>query len=159
MSEISIIVPVYNAERFLQECIDSLLHQTKDDIEIVLVNDGSTDNSKKIIKENCERHDNITFVDQENKGVCIARNAGIEAAKGEYIGWLDADDFLKPTALEELYDLMKQNNADYVVQNRRADNRRADARLQFSQLFKRGNGNADRRRRKYRAVKQVGKNL
>ena len=115
--DISVIVPVYNAERFLQECIDSLLHQTKDDIEIVLVNDGSTDNSKKIIEENCKRHDNITFVDQENKGVCVARNAGIAAAKGDYIGWLDADDFLKPTALEELYDLIMQNNADYGYYN------------------------------------------
>ena len=115
--DISIIVPVYNTESYLQECIDSLLNQTKDNIEIILVNDGSVDGSKDIILANCQLHDNITFVDQPNKGVCIARNAGIDVAKGKYIGWLDSDDFLKPTAMEELYSLMEKEDADYGYYN------------------------------------------
>lgn len=115
--DISVIVPVYNAEPYLQECIDSLINQTKRDIEIVLVNDGSDDGSRDIILRNCKKYDNITFVDQENKGVCIARNAGLNVAKGKYIGWLDSDDFLKPQALETLYELMIKNNADYGYYN------------------------------------------
>ena len=115
--DISIIVPVFNTEPYLQECIDSLTNQTKDNIEIILVNDGSKDRSREIILQNLKRYDNITFVDQENKGVCIARNAGLKVAKGDYIGWLDSDDFLKPDALEKLYELMIKNNADYGYYN------------------------------------------
>ena len=115
--DISVIVPVYNAEQYLHECIDSLLKQTKDNIEIVLVNDGSTDKSKAIIEEYYHSYDNITFVDQPNKGVCIARNAGISASKGKYIGWVDSDDFLKPDALEKLYTLMQKEDADYGYYN------------------------------------------
>ena len=115
--DVSIIVPVYNAEKYLQECIDSLINQTKKDIEIILVNDGSTDGSRNIIERNCKKYDNITFIDQENKGVCVARNKGIEAAKGEYIGWLDSDDMLKPQAIERLYKTMKEKNADYGYYN------------------------------------------
>lgn len=115
--DISIIVPVYNAGQYLQECIDSLLNQTKDKVEIVLVNDGSIDNSKAIILENMSRHGNIILVDQQNKGVCEARNAGILASHGRYIGWVDADDFLKPTALEHLYYAMNEQNADYGYYN------------------------------------------
>ena len=106
---VSIIVPVYNAEIFLRDCIDSLLHQTMKNIEIILVNDGSTDRSLDIIKEYSEKHANIVYVNQENKGVCIARNAGINIARGEYIGWLDSDDMLKPNAIEALLKLMIQN--------------------------------------------------
>ena len=115
--DISIIVPVYNTAPYLQECIDSLINQTKENIEIILVNDGSKDNSREIILQNAKRYENITFVDQENKGVCIARNAGLNVAKGDYIGWLDSDDFLKPDALEKLYKLMVRNNADYGYYN------------------------------------------
>ena len=115
--DISIIVPVFNAEKYLQQTIDSLLAQTKDNIEIILVNDGSTDGSKDIIIHNCNIHDNITFVDQVNKGVCIARNAGISVAKGKYIGWLDSDDLLKPNALELLYEKMQKENSDYGYYN------------------------------------------
>ena len=111
--DVSVIVPVYNAERYLRECIDSLLNQTMQGIEIVLVNDGSTDRSLEIIKEYSEKYDNIVYVDQENKGVCIARNAGIAKARGEYIGWLDSDDMLKPNAIGNLYKLMIRSNADY----------------------------------------------
>lgn len=115
--DISIIVPVYNAEQYLGECIDSLLKQTMSSIEIVLVNDGSTDHSLDIIKKYSERYDNVVYVDQENKGVCIARNAGLEIARGDYIGWLDSDDMLMPNAIEDLYKLMIQNKADYGYYN------------------------------------------
>lgn len=115
--DISVIVPVYNAEKYLQDCIDSLLNQTKKDVEIILVNDGSTDKSHDIIVKNQKKHSNITVVEQENKGVCIARNAGLSIAKGKYIGWLDADDMLKPTALETLYKMIIDNDADYAYYN------------------------------------------
>ena len=115
--DISVIIPVYNAENYLRECIDSVLNQTMSGIEIVLINDGSTDHSLDIIKEYSAKYDNVVFADQENKGVCIARNVGIEMAKGEYIGWLDSDDMLKPDAIEKLYKLMIQNDADYGYYN------------------------------------------
>ena len=115
--DVSVIIPVYNAENYLRECIDSVLNQTMGSIEIVLINDGSTDHSLDIIKEYSTKYDNVVFIDQENKGVCIARNAGIEIAKGEYIGWLDSDDMLKPDAIEKLYKLMIHNGADYGYYN------------------------------------------
>ena len=115
--DVSIIVPVYNAEDYLRECIDSLLNQTKKNIEIILVNDGSTDHSLEIIEEYCKKYENVVCVNQENKGVCIARNAGIDIARGEYIGWLDSDDMLKENAIETLLNLMIQNDADYGYYN------------------------------------------
>ena len=115
--EVSVIIPVYNAERYLSECIDSILNQTMNGIEIVLVNDGSTDHSLDIIKKYSEEYENIVYIDQENKGVCIARNAGLEIARGKYIGWLDSDDMLMPSAIDSLYKLMIQNKADYGYYN------------------------------------------
>lgn len=115
--DISVIVPVYNAEKYLRECIDSLLSQSKKNIEIILVNDGSTDDSLKIINEYSDKYENVVSIDQPNKGVCIARNKGLEVAKGKYIGWLDSDDYLKPKALETLYNLIKEEEADYGYYN------------------------------------------
>lgn len=115
--DISVIVPVYNAEEYLRECIDSLLAQTKKNIEIVLVNDGSTDDSLRIIREYSEKYENVVYIDQINRGVCYARNAGISIARGEYIGWLDSDDMLKPNALESLYNAMREADADYGYYN------------------------------------------
>ena len=89
---ISIIVPIYNAEQFLRECIDSILSQNYSNIEIILVNDGSRDGSLNI----CQSYDDsrIVLIDKENAGVSSARNAGLKVAKGEYIAFIDADEFM-----------------------------------------------------------------
>ena len=115
--DISVIIPVYNAQDYLQECIDSILHQTKDRIEIVIVNDGSTDRSGDIIARNAQLHSSITVIEQSNQGVGAARSRGFLSAKGEYIGWIDADDMAKPDMFEELYRIAKTEDADYVYCN------------------------------------------
>lgn len=112
--DISVIIPAYNAERYLSECIDSVLNQTKSGIEIVIVNDGSTDGTADIIKTYAERHDNIHVVTQENGGLKKARESGFKTAKGKYIGWIDADDFVSPKMYETLYNLALAENADLV---------------------------------------------
>ena len=110
--DISVIVPVYNAEQYLSECIDSILKQTKQNIEIILVNDGSTDTSGEIIAGYVNAYPNIVLVNQENSGVAAARIAGLQRATGKYIGWVDADDFIKPQMFEKLYQLAIENDAD-----------------------------------------------
>ena len=112
--DISVIVPIYNAEKYLNQCIDSILAQTQKGIEIVLVDDGSTDRSPEIIDEYAQKHDNIVCIHQKNSGVAEARVTGLKNASGNYIGWVDADDFISPTMFEELFALLQENNADYV---------------------------------------------
>ena len=91
-AKISIIVPVYNTSKYLDECLISLTSQTLNEIEIVCVNDGSTDNSLQILNNYKNKDDRIKIIDQKNQGVCAARNAGIRAAQGEYITFVDSDD-------------------------------------------------------------------
>ena len=98
---ISIIIPVYNAAKTIGRCVDSILAQTIKDYEIILVNDGSKDDSLLICKEYACRHDNIRIIDQPNSGVSVARNVGIDAAKGEFITFIDSDDFVLPSYLED----------------------------------------------------------
>src|SRR5688572_14059839 len=94
--KISIIVPVYNLEDFLPNCIDSLINQSFNDIEIILVNDGSKDNSPKICDEYAESDKRIKVIHKKNEGVSIARNTGLKAAIGEYIVFVDGDDWVHP---------------------------------------------------------------
>lgn len=108
---ISIIVPVYNAEKYLNRCIDSLLGQTYNDIEVIVVNDGSTDGSKAIIDNYSKKDPRIIAIHKENSGVADARNAGIDAAHGEYIGFIDADDFAEPDMYEKLLKAIIAYNA------------------------------------------------
>lgn len=115
--DITVIVPVFNTEEYLEECINSLVHQTKKNIEILIIDDGSTDHSLNIAKQIAETNNNITLVTQSNSGVCAARSLGIRIAKGTYIGWLDSDDVLKEEALEVIYTLMREKNADYGYYN------------------------------------------
>ena len=110
--DISIIVPIYNAAPYLKQCIESIINQTKKDIEIILVNDGSTDNSLDIINTYASNYTNIRPINQINMGVEKARIAGYKAAKGEYIGWVDADDMIHPKMFEVLYNLAISNNSD-----------------------------------------------
>lgn len=111
---ISVIVPVYNVEKYLSECIDSVLSQTYDNYEIILVDDGSTDNSGKICDEYAEKHDKITVIHKENSGPSKTRNVGLEISKGEYIYFLDSDDYLVSDAFDKLIKTAKKENADVV---------------------------------------------
>ena len=115
MPKVSIIVPIYNVEKYLERCIESLIEQTLEDIQIILVNDGSTDNSGKIAKEYAIKHqDKIIYLEKENGGLSDARNYGIPYATGEYIAFLDSDDYIDKEAYKEMYNKAKQENADYV---------------------------------------------
>lgn len=115
MPKVSIIVPIYNVEKYLERCIDSLIGQTLNDIQIILVNDGSTDNSGKIAKEYAVKHqDKIIYLEKENGGLSDARNYGLPYATGEYIAFLDSDDYIEKEAYHEMYEKAKTTNADYV---------------------------------------------
>lgn len=98
---VSIIVPVYNAERFLSRCVDSVLAQTQTDIQLILVDDGSVDKSGWICDEYAAKDSRVTVIHQNNAGVSAARNAGLDAAKGDYIGFVDADDYITPDTYEQ----------------------------------------------------------
>ena len=112
--KISVIVPIYNAEKYIDRCIKSIYAQTFTDYEIILVNDGSKDNSAKICRGYAEKDSRITFIDKENGGAGSARNAGIEVAKGEYLAFPDVDDWFEPNMYKELYDIAVSGNYDIV---------------------------------------------
>jgi glycosyltransferase involved in cell wall biosynthesis len=112
--EISIIVPVYKAENYLHGCIESILNQDFSDFELILINDGSPDGSGAICDEFASRDTRVKVIHQSNRGASSARNRGIEAASGRYIGWVDADDVISTDMYSTLYGLMKQYNADIV---------------------------------------------
>jgi len=101
--KVSVIIPVYNTEKYLRICLDSVINQTLQDIEIICINDGSTDGSLNILNEYALKDNRIKIIDKKNEGVSVARNAGIENAKGEYIMFVDADDWLNINATEILY--------------------------------------------------------
>ena len=106
MVKISVIIPLYNVENFIEETLNSLLNQTIiDDIEVLMIDDGSTDNSRYIIEKYALDYDNFYAFHKENEGQGVARNFGLKKAKGEYIHFLDADDFITPDAYEKLYEL------------------------------------------------------
>ena len=115
MPLVSVIVPVYNVENYLRQCLDSIINQTLKDIEIICVDDGSTDKSLDILKEYKEKDDRITILQQQNQYAGVARNNGLKIAKGEYLSFLDSDDFFKPEMLEEMYNKAKEDNSDVVV--------------------------------------------
>ena len=112
MVKVSVIVPVYNVENYIEKCLDSLLNQTLDDIEIIVVNDGSTDNSANIIKE--KYVNKIVYLEKENGGLSDARNFGLPHAKGKYIAFLDSDDYIEPTMYEKMYSVAEKEEADMV---------------------------------------------
>ena len=115
MAKVSVIVPIYNVEKYLPKCLDSLINQTLDDIEIILVNDGSTDNSGNIAKEyKAKYNDKFIYLEKENGGLSDARNFGIPYAKGEYIAFLDSDDYIEEDAYEKMYEKVKKEDADYI---------------------------------------------
>ena len=112
--KVSVIIPVYNAGKYLRACLDSVINQTHKNIQIVAVNDGSTDNSGEILDEYAENYKNIKVFHTENRGVCAARNMGLDNADGEWIAFLDADDYLALNAIEILYSDGIKYNADIL---------------------------------------------
>lgn len=114
MPLVSIIVPTYNVENYLKECLDSIINQTLKDIEIICVNDGSTDNSGKILDEYAACDNRIKVIHKENGGYGKAMNMGIENATGEYIGIVEPDDYVLENMYEELYNIAKSNNLDFI---------------------------------------------
>lgn len=118
MAAISVIIPVYNAEDYLNRCLNSLVNQTLKDIEIICVNDCSTDNSLKILQNYALKDTRIRIIDfKENKGAAIARNKAIEDANGEYIGFVDSDDFIDLDFYEKLYNTVSKNNTNIAIGN------------------------------------------
>lgn len=115
---VSIVVPVYNVEKYLWECLDSILDQTFQDFELILVDDGSQDKSGEICDEYAERDTRIKVLHQENQGQAAARNHGVELSQGEWIMFVDSDDVIHPCLLEYLYKAAKESNAGMAVSER-----------------------------------------
>ena len=113
--KVSVIIPVYNVESYLRECLDSIIYQSLTNIEIICINDGSTDNSLQILNEYKDKDDRISIINQKNKGLGAARNVGLAHSNGEFIYFIDSDDYLELTALEELYDLAIEKSLDLIL--------------------------------------------
>lgn len=134
--KISVIVPVYNKEKYLSDCIESVLKQTYCDFELILVDDGSDDNSLKICEIYREGNDNVFVYHWENQGQVFARNKGVELSSGEYILFLDADDYLKPEALEILSSCIVEKKYDIVVYRLKSiyNNKTKESKLLFENM-------------------------
>lgn len=111
----SVIIPVYNIEKYLKRSVNSILSQNYENYEIILVNDGSTDNSGKICEEFAKKSSKVKFINIKNSGVAVARNEGIKKAKGDYILFLDGDDFFKTTIFHDCEEAIIKNKSDIVV--------------------------------------------
>ena len=118
MPKVSVIVPIYNVENYIEKCLETLVNQTLEDIEIILVNDGSKDNSEVIVKRFLKNYpEKIVYLEKENGGLSDARNYGIPYAKGEYVAFLDSDDYVEKDMYEKMYTLAKKENSDMVQCN------------------------------------------
>ena len=115
MTKVSVIIPVYNVEPYLRQCMDSVVGQTLKDIEIICVDDGSTDDSLNILKEYAAEDSRVQIIQQQNAGAGAARNNGMRHATGKYLSFLDSDDFFEPRMLERAYDLAEKDQADFVA--------------------------------------------
>jgi glycosyltransferase involved in cell wall biosynthesis len=115
MDKISIIIPVYNVEPYIRKCLDSVINQTHRNLEILLINDGSTDNSEDICEEYAGKDGRIKVFHKENGGVSSARNVGLRNFTGEYVGFIDPDDWAEPEMFEVLYNLIKEKNVSVSV--------------------------------------------
>lgn len=111
---VSVIIPVYNTAKYLPQCLDSVIAQTYPSIEIICVNDGSTDNSLEILEKYAARHSNLKIIDKVNEGVSAARNIGIKESTGEWVMFLDSDDWLNPETVETVYNAGIDYNCDIV---------------------------------------------
>lgn len=133
--KVSIIVPVYNVELYLEKCLLSLVNQTLKQIEILVINDGSKDDSQKIINEFQQKYPTKIFgFSKENGGLSDARNFGIDRAKGEYFGFVDSDDYVSETMFEEMYNLAKKHNAEMAICNIQKVNEEGNITQKLTQL-------------------------
>lgn len=112
---VSVIVPVYNTAFYLTQCLDSIVNQSFKNIEIICIDDGSTDGSLNLLQKYAAKHKNIKLITQNHVGVSSARNAGIDAAQGKYITFVDSDDFVEPDMIETLYTYMQNNMLDWLL--------------------------------------------
>ena len=112
---ISVIIPVYNVEKYLEKCINSVINQTYKNLEIILVNDGSTDNCPYICDEFAKKDNRIKVIHKQNGGLSSARNAGLDVANGQYIGFVDSDDYINPEMYQKLYEALISQNADLSI--------------------------------------------
>lgn len=117
--KVSVIVPVYNVDKYLEECLTSIENQTLKDVEVIIVNDGSTDNSPEICKKFVSKNDNFIYIEKENGGLMSAWLEGVNASTGDYIGFVDSDDSVMPTMFEKLYNKAIETNADIVMCGRK----------------------------------------
>ena len=115
MSKISIIIPVYNSEKYLEKCLESMLNQTFKDIEVICINDGSTDNSWLILESFAKQDNRIVLLTQKNSGPAAARNNGLSHAKGKYIMFCDSDDWYEPDMCEKMLEGLKKENVDIIM--------------------------------------------
>lgn len=115
--KVSVVIPVYNTEKYIGKCLESIISQSLQEIEIICVNDGSADGSMDILEAFSRKYQNIKVFDQKNTGASFSRNRGLRAAKGKYIFFMDCDDMLLPGALERLYDLAESNELDMLLFN------------------------------------------
>ena len=115
MSDITVVIPIYNVEKYLRKCVDSVEKQTYKNFEVILVDDGSTDSSGELCDALAKENDNIRVIHQENRGLGGARNTGIESCNTEYIMFLDSDDYIHPELLKKCMDVLKKNNCDIVL--------------------------------------------
>lgn len=116
--KVSVIIPVYNTEKYIKKCLESVLNQSLQEIEIIVINDGSTDKSKEIIEGFAKNDNRIVLINKENEGQSVARNVGINLAKGEYIGFLDSDDWIENDMFKVMYTEAKKFDLDIVICNR-----------------------------------------
>lgn len=123
MEKISIIVPVYNVEDYLSKCIDSIINQTYRNLEIIIVNDGSSDNSGQMSDQYAKKDERIIVLHKENGGLSSARNAGLDIAKGDYIGFVDSDDYIASNMYEILYNSIINHNCDISIARIQASDR------------------------------------
>lgn len=115
MPEVSVIIPVYNTEKYLRQCLDSVINQTLGDIEFVCVNDGSSDSSRDILMEYASIDDRVTIINQNNRGAGVARNTGLTEASGNDVHFLDSDDWVATNLYEVLYKNIREQQADVCV--------------------------------------------
>ena len=113
-STISVIIPVYNVERYLHECLDSVLSQSCSELQIILIDDGSTDDSGMICDEYAAKDSRIAVIHQKNSGAAAAKNAGLRMATGEYLSFVDSDDYLEPGAFRHMVNLLEKSSADVI---------------------------------------------
>ena len=113
-NKVSVVIPVYNVEKYLRECVDSVLIQSYTDLEIILVDDGATDSSGKICDEYVATDKRVKVIHKENGGLSSARNIGLDSSTGQYVYFLDSDDYIEPNTIKVLINTIRESEADFV---------------------------------------------